>query len=281
MLTNLNDVYSSLNPEFFRDFDSGRFLVTKTDLITIPSLVNFISLREFAEENEYEFSHFNIYQKIEMGILFFKRDKYLLKKGDGWYFNLEKLVSINSFNTKLLNAVDGLDTRIYLNRDKSTNLVKIDNITNAVKLIFLETYFFNKYRIIEEATHTEAYLVNLTDIDINKNKFTIKKDIKSFIIEIFGNWLNTQRGTIPFASSYFCSIKDALQVKNEQVRFNYLESEIKAFFADLKLLYSDSIEIKEVNILSEAGTTGADTLTVIIVIEILEEVSQIVIRTQA
>ena len=281
MIENLNDVYSSLNPEFFRDFDSGRFLITKTDLITIPSLVNYISLREFAEEEEYEFSHYNIYQKIEMGVLFFKRDRFLIKQADGWYFNIDKLLSINSFNTKLVNAVEQLDERIYLNRDKSTNLVNLNNITNATKIIFLETYFFNKYRIQEDATHTEKYLLNLTDIDINKNKYVVKNDIKNFVIEIFGNWLNTQKGTIPFASSYYCSIKDALQVKNEQVRFNYLESEIKSFFADLKTLYSDSIEIREVNILSEAGTTGADTLTVIIEIEILQEVSQIVIRTQA
>ncbi len=281
MIANLDDIYSSLNPEFFRDFNSGRFLINKTDLITIPALVNFISLQEFAEEDEYDFSHFNIYQKVEIGIHFFKRDKYLLKKADGWYFDVDRLLSINSFNTKLLNAVELLDTRIYLNRDKSTNLININNITNAVKLIFLETYFFNKYRVLEDANHSEKYLLNLTDINLNQNKFTVKNNIKSFIIEIFGNWLNTQQGTIPFASSYYCSIKDALQVKNEQVRFNYLESEIKAFFADLKLIYSDSIEIRDVSILSEAGTTGADTLTVIIQIEILEELSQIVIRTKS
>lgn len=280
MTENLNDVYSSLNPEFFRDFDSGRFLITKTDLITIPSLVKYISLREFAEEEEYDFSHYNMYQKIEIGILFFKRDKYLIKKGDGYYFNIKKLLDINSFNTKLLNAVNQLEERVYFNRDMSTNLIRINNVTNDVKLIFLETYFYNKYRIVEDAEHTEKYLINLTDIDLNKNKFGIKTNIKDFIIEIFGNWLSTKKGTIPFASGYFCSIKDSLQVKNEQVRFNYLESEIKNFFEDLKSLYSDSLEVHNIEIFSEPGLTGADTLTVIIQIEILQEVSQIVIRTQ-
>jgi len=280
MIDNLNDVYGSLNPEFFRDFNSGRFLITKTDLITIPALVNFISLREFAEEEEYDFSHYNISQKIEIGALFFKRDRYLIKRSDGFYFNIEKLLNINSYNTRLLNAVEQLDYRVYLNRDPETKLINILNITNSTKIIFLETYFFNKHRIKEEATHTKEYQFNLTDIDINRNKYNIKTDIKSFVIDIFGNWLNTKKGTIPFSSGYYCSIKDSVQVKNEQVRFNFLEAEIKSFFTDLKTLYSDSIDIKEINLSSEAGTTGADTLTIVIIIEILEEVSRIVIRTQ-
>lgn len=280
MIENLNDVYSSMNPEFFRDLNSGRFLITKLDLITIPALAQFISLQEFAETEEYDFSHYDIYRKVEIGVLFFKRDKYLVKKADGWYFDIEKLLKINNFNTKLINTVELLNERMYLNSDKSTNLIKLDNATNAIKLIFLEAYFFNKYRLQEEVVHTKAYLLNLTDINLNQNKYDIKTDLKTFIIEIFGNWLNTKKGTIPFASSYFCSIKDALQVKNELVRFNYLESEIKTFFADLKTIYSDSIEINDISVFSEAGSTGADTLTVVIQLKILQDVMQIVIRTQ-
>jgi len=274
----LNNIYSSLNPEFFRDFTQGRYLIVKTDLITIPELVQYISLREFSENDEFEFSHFDISTKIEVGVLFFKRDLFLVKKADGYYFNTKKLLGLNKFNTKLINTINNIKEIYYLDRNLDTGMVKLEYLDNNTKIALIEAYFYNNHRILDKAEHTEVYLQNLTDIDFNRNKFVIKKNIKSFILEIFGNWISTKKGSIPFNSGYFCSIKDALQVKNESVRFNYLESEIKDFFTDLQLLYSDNLEVKDIELYTEEGRTGGDTLTVSIILEIFGEAVQLLIR---
>jgi len=240
--------YLGIPQEYFKDKLNGRFIIKKSDLVIIPELMEFINLSTF-QNDELNFEYFDRTTKIKIGKLYFKNEKFIRTFQNKIYFDLKPILNYSD-NVNLNHIKEELNKLAFYKFDPDTNLYLLDQLHDEQLYPFIEAYFFNKYsnQIIKDVNIN--VVKTLTDVDLNTNIYNVKTDIKSFIIEMFRNWLLTKEGSLPFINDYYCGIADLIQIKNYGVKKSFLEAEITEFFSNFNTLYNKKLYLISVRIMT-------------------------------
>ena len=267
----LSEIYLNLDPKYFELNLNTHFIITKYDLVKYPELYQYIELAELDQYGNFYFDHYSYSQKLQIATVYFRREN-ILKLIKGYFFyDLQKLLNIDSSNAKLNNLINNFSKSYYFDRDPDSKLVLAQALTEQENEILFEVFFFNKNKTTKERYYASEKLITLTDVNLNYNRYTLETSTKRFFLSIFKNWINTRQGAIPFASGYYCSIKDLVQSKNLEIVYSYVKNEFTTFFNDLEILYNGSIHLKDIKIKNLEDMTGTAALEIQLTVKIVDK----------
>ena len=263
--------YLSLDPKYFQLNQTDRFLITKYDINHEPILMDYVRLSQFDENGDFDFTDYSIVDKDKIAKIYYRNYELLILKDNNLYLDSFKFLEIAPDDQELIDLFNSVDITRYYKDSPLTGYIKYSTFSDSDKLKLMKVFFFNKNKLLEIREHKLTTLATLTDIDLNLNKYTVIMDIKKFFFNIFFNWLSTSKGSIPFSSGYYSSVKDMIQVKNETVLFEFLKNEFTAFFNDIGLLYEASIEVIGLDFINTQNIDGSDSITINITMSFNED----------
>ncbi len=139
-------------------------------------------------------------------------------------------------------------------------------------LYFISVVYFNGiYRTNPESIQDFGAYDVLTDIDFEKNKYSLVVDVRKYFTQEFQWFLKTIPGSIPFACDYGTHIKYAVQTKDTIVRRIEIENEINFFIQNFNNIYDEMVDVKTIDIISRESQTGGNTWMIDVEVIIREE----------
>ncbi len=147
-------------------------------------------------------------------------------------------------------------------------------------LYFISIVYFNGiYRTNPESIQHFGNYDVLTDIDFERNKYSLVVDVQKFFTSEFQWFLKTVPGSIPFACDYGTHIKHAVQTKDTIIKRIEIENEINFFIQNFNNIYNEMVQVKAIDISSRESQTGGNSWIIDVHAIIKEE--QLIYRIEA
>jgi hypothetical protein len=139
-------------------------------------------------------------------------------------------------------------------------------------LYYLAIVYFNGiYRTRPESIQDFGEYDILTDIDFERNKYSLMVNIKDFFTKEFQWFLKVVPGDIPFSCDYGTHIKHAVQTKDQEIRRIQVENEINFFIYNFNEIYAGWVSVQDINIVSRESDRGMGGWLIDVRAKILED----------
>jgi len=278
--------------DLFLRLDDENIFIYYIDFETIPALKDLIPLGSFDEDGKFKFTNLDTTARKEVGSQFMIRDGFIkvdpisgdrvlvLQKFIEEFNNIPEVMKLIKKYTELCNQTptptwckscngdcpDYCIGKPYCAIEIPVNAISEEDFYFAIIIYFNGIYRTNPL----EAQDFTPYRV-LTDINFDLNRYSLIINIEEFFTKEFQWYLSTLPGAIPFASGYGCTIKEAVQTKNDGVRQRLVEDEINYFIVQFNAIYKDLVEVQRVSIEALSSNTGGDSWRVNVFANIKKE----------
>ncbi len=140
-------------------------------------------------------------------------------------------------------------------------------------LYFISVAYFNGiYRTNPESIQNFGLYDVLTDVDFEKNKYSLIVDMQKFFTTEFQWFLQTVPGNIPFACDYGTHIKYAIQTKDTEIRRIEIQNEINFFINNFNKIYNEMVQVQGVKVISREAQSGGNAWLIEVEVKIEEDV---------
>ena len=286
---------SDFDIDMFLRFDDKNIYIYYSDFETIPELAEIIPLGSFDDEDKFPFADLNFMDRIRVGLLFMERDLFAVFDPEVnttyiWlnriyeeFINIPEIIEFCKPYFDLCSNPEGdtpewctdcnntleFDCPSYC-EDTCSVRIPVDVFYNNeytpddpenyyADLYYLIIVYFNGiYRTTPEYSENYGVYDILTDVDFERNKYSLIINIKEFFTKEFIYFLKTPPGSLPFGNDYGTEIKYAIQTKNTEIKQTEVENEINFFILNFNKVYGDLVNVEYVNIVSQESDVGGD-----------------------
>ncbi len=191
-------------------------------------------------------------------------------KQEGWYYIINGKNYINWTNYP--NWCQTCDKYTYEDSTSKCAYVIPISVIPPADLYYISIIYFNGiYRTNPESVQNFGLFNTLTDIDFEKNKYSLMVDTQKFFTTEFQWFLKTIPGSIPFACDYGTHIKHAVQTKDTEIRRIEIQNEINFFIYNFNAIYDQMVQVQAINILSHESQSGGNSWLIEVEVKIKEE----------